>query len=44
MTLRARLARLKAKRPALDAVVPFELKGLPPDVLARITSAMADGW
>jgi hypothetical protein len=43
MTLHTRLARLERNRPALDAVVPFELIGLAPDVAARFMAAKAQG-
>jgi hypothetical protein len=43
MTLRTRLARLERNRPALDADVPLDLKGLPRDVAARIMAATAQG-
>jgi len=38
-----RLARLEAIRPALGASPPFDMAGLAPDVVARVTAAMADG-
>jgi len=38
-----RLARLERNRPSLDADVPLDLKGLAPDVVARVMQAKADG-
>jgi len=41
--LSKRLARLEANRLAPGALPPLDMAGLAPDVLARITAAMADG-
>ena len=38
-----RLARLEANRPALGVSSLLDLTGLAPDVVARVTAAMADG-
>ena len=38
-----RLARLEANRPALGISCTVDMSGLAPDVVARITAAMADG-
>ena len=38
-----RVARLERNRPALDADVPLDLKGLPRDMAARIMAAKAQG-
>jgi len=40
--LSKRLARLEANRPVPGALPPLDLAGFAPDVLARITTAMAN--